>query len=129
MADERASDHDRQRVIDELRRHTADGRLTLDEFEERVDEALRATTRGDLVHVLRELPQPVSGRSTGHVPAAAPERRRRGRRVGLPAPALVVLLVVGGSIAMGHFAWWLIPVGFWVTGGGHCGARRQPARI
>ena len=127
MADERASDHDRQRVIDELRRHTADGRLTLDEFEERVEEALRSTTHADLVHVLRELPQPVSGGSRGVAPVKPPERRRR--RTGLPTPVLVVLLVVGGSIAMGHFAWWLIPDGFWVTGGGHCGARRSPARI
>ena len=126
MADERASDHDRQRVIDELRRHTADGRLTLDEFEERVEEALRARTHADLVDVLRELPQPVSARSTAPEPVRRAQRRRR---VGLPTPVLVVLLVVGGSIAMGHFAWWLIPVGFWVTGGGHCGARRQPARI
>ena len=129
MADERASDHDRQRVIDELRRHTADGRLTLDEFEERVEEALRATTHADLVHVLRELPQPVSARSgTPEVPQRARSRAGR-RRTGLPTPVLIVLLVVGGSIAMGHFAWWLIPVGFWVTGGGHCGARRHPARI
>jgi len=131
MADVRASDADRQRVIDLLRTHTADGRLTLEEFEERVGEALAARTQADLAHVLRELPVPLSARSTSSKPVERARRRRS-----LPTPALVALLVVVGSVLMGHFAWWLIPVGFWVLGGG-CGAKRahhghrherQPAR-
>ena len=44
----RISDHDRNEVVDPLRAFTGDGRLTLDEFEERVEIVLNARTRSDL---------------------------------------------------------------------------------
>jgi len=57
MTDEiRASDADRQRVIDALQRHTTDGRLTLDEFTERAEVAYSARTLGELAVVTRDLP-------------------------------------------------------------------------
>lgn len=117
MADVRASDADRQRVIDLLRTHTADGRLTLEEFEERVGEALAAKTQDELRLVLRELPVPRTAPVTRHEP-------RRSRRRQVPTVPMIVLLVVVGSVALGHFAWWLIPIGFWAFGGG-CGAKRH----
>jgi hypothetical protein len=52
----RASDADRQRVVADLERHTAAGRLSLDEFSTRVDAALAARTHGDLVEVVSDLP-------------------------------------------------------------------------
>jgi class 3 adenylate cyclase len=52
----RISDADRQRVIDQLREHTGVGRLTLDEFEERVAEVQAAKTSLELQRTLRELP-------------------------------------------------------------------------
>jgi hypothetical protein len=52
----RVSDAERQLVVDRLRDETAAGRLTLDEFDERAGEAYAARTRGELLHVLRELP-------------------------------------------------------------------------
>jgi hypothetical protein len=54
--DIRVSDADRQQVVDRLRDETAEGRLTLDEFDERVGEAYAAKTRSELEHVMRELP-------------------------------------------------------------------------
>jgi hypothetical protein len=54
--DVRASDAEREAVAAELRRHTVDGRLTIEEFLERLDEAFAAKTRRDLERVLRELP-------------------------------------------------------------------------
>jgi hypothetical protein len=53
----RASDADRDRVVARLREHCAEGRLTLEEFSARVDEAYSARTVGDLETVLRELPE------------------------------------------------------------------------
>lgn len=47
---------ERDRVRDLLERHTAEGRLSLDEFGERIDEVLRARTAVELDHALRELP-------------------------------------------------------------------------
>ena len=38
----RASDDDRERVIDELRRHAGEGRLSVEELEERIERALAA---------------------------------------------------------------------------------------
>lgn len=112
----RVSDDDRRRVIEQLRTHTADGRLSLDEFAGRVGEAWGSTTYGDLRSVLRDLP--------AATPIAAPpvHHRSRPRPWGMPLPLLVALLVVLGSVLMSHFAWWLIPVGFWFFGG--CGRQR-----
>lgn len=52
----RASDDDRDRAIATLREHLAAGRLTLEEFTERMSSALAATTTSDLIDPLRELP-------------------------------------------------------------------------
>ena len=52
----RASDEDRDRVVAMLREHHAVGRLTVDEFNERLDKAYAATTMGDLDELLTDLP-------------------------------------------------------------------------
>lgn len=52
----RASDADRQRVVADLERHTAAGRLSLDEFTSRVDAVLAARTHGDLGELVSDLP-------------------------------------------------------------------------
>jgi hypothetical protein len=53
----RASDADRQRVIDALQRHTAAGRLTLDEFSERVGSVFAAQTLQELAATTVDLPR------------------------------------------------------------------------
>ena len=52
----RASDADRDRVASLLREHHAAGRLTAEEFHERMDRALEATTLGELDELLADLP-------------------------------------------------------------------------
>ena len=52
----RASDHDRQEVVDRLRGALADGRLKMDEFEDRMGLAYQAVTYGDLVPLYADLP-------------------------------------------------------------------------
>ena len=62
----RVSDAERQAVVDLLRDQTTAGRLTLGEFEERLDEVYRARTDVELREPLRELPvepPPVAGRA------------------------------------------------------------------
>ena len=68
----RISDQERQDVIDLLRDHTAAGRLTLVEFDERVEEVFAAKTAAQLQHTLRELPRPGP-------PTPDPDRWYRGR--------------------------------------------------
>ena len=52
----RASDADRDRVAALLREHHAAGRLTAEEFHERMEQALDATTLGELDELLTDLP-------------------------------------------------------------------------
>jgi class 3 adenylate cyclase len=75
---ERVADADRDRTVTHLREHVVDGRLTLDEFSERVGLALGARTRGDLDAVMADLPEV---RSTGQqlpepTTTAAKKKRR-----------------------------------------------------
>jgi len=52
----RASDADRERTATLLREHHAEGRLTGEEFHERLDAAYAAKTLGDLDALLADLP-------------------------------------------------------------------------
>jgi Domain of unknown function (DUF1707) len=53
----RASDDDRDTVLRALERHTAAGRLNLDEFDKRSTTALTAVTVDDLAALTADLPQ------------------------------------------------------------------------
>jgi class 3 adenylate cyclase len=75
---ERVADADRDRTVTQLRENVVEGRLTLDEFSERVGSALQATTRGDLLAVMADLPQ--ARQTTDRLPepgVAAPQKKRR----------------------------------------------------
>jgi len=52
----RASDADRDRAATALREHLAAGRLTIEEFEERLNQTFAAKTLGDIDRVLADLP-------------------------------------------------------------------------
>jgi Domain of unknown function (DUF1707) len=69
----RASDSDRQAITDLLRASHLEGRLTVDELEDRVDRAQRAVTLGDLAALHADLP----------APRPLPRRRRPPRAPGL----------------------------------------------
>lgn len=78
----RASDADRDAVAGRLRDAHAEGRLTVEEFTERLDAAYAARTHGDLVPLTSDLPSghgPVQRPRTGD--EAAPARRTRGAGV------------------------------------------------
>lgn len=53
----RVGDADREAVVAQLREHYADGRLTLEELNERIDQTFAAKTKADLNIVMRDLPQ------------------------------------------------------------------------
>lgn len=52
----RASDAERTQAVEKLQQALVEGRLSSDETTERIEEALNARTRGELVQVLRDLP-------------------------------------------------------------------------
>lgn len=80
--DQRVSDTERQAVVEQLRLNTADGRLDMDEFGDRVEAALAARTGAELTSVLRDLPNL-------EPPEEAQARRRRKVR-GILVPYIVI---------------------------------------
>lgn len=86
---QRLSDADRQRVVDQLRVHTGEGRLTLDEFSDRVALVFEARTVADLEPVVGDLPVPVRAPTE----PAAPRTDRRDR----------VLAVMGAEARKGRW--------------------------
>ena len=87
----RASDADRDRAVAQLRQHLSDGRLTVEEFSERLDQAYAARTTADLDHALRELPyvQPTDD----HAAVAERAKQRRNELRDLRANLVSYLLV------------------------------------
>ena len=72
----------RERAIRDLTRHCGDGRLTLDELSERIEEVHAATTDDEIRHALRELPvtpdpepEPVRADTWREEPAPDPVER------------------------------------------------------
>ena len=85
----RASDEDRRRVVAALERHTAAGRLSLDEFSERVGLVYAAATHGELARVTRDLPLDETA-----APAADPAPRQLLVALLLSAVTIAVLAVL-----------------------------------
>jgi hypothetical protein len=106
----RASDKDREAVIALLNEHTAAGRLTLAEFEERVSSAYVAQLVSDLDGLLSDLPVLRSA-------AVEPIRRAPERTVNwgpwVLAGMITVVIWVLTSIAAGQV---LYPWPLWVVG-------------
>jgi len=61
----RVGDAEREATAAQLREHYADGRLTLDELNERLDQTFAAKTRADLNTVMVDLPYSASAGSFG----------------------------------------------------------------
>ena len=70
----RASDADREQVATALRQHLADGRITLDEFDERLDGTYKARTYGELDAVLVDLPRTGANPLTATDALAGPQQ-------------------------------------------------------
>jgi hypothetical protein len=124
----RASDADRQQVVDRLRAALEDGRLKQEEFTERMGLAYQAVTYGDLAKLLADLPpaSPQPEPRLAPAPAASPAAAaKRSVFADLPTPlkalwtiwlaavsinVVIWVLVVGTS---GHF---IYPWPLWVAG-------------
>ncbi len=128
----RASDADRQAVVDKLRRAHDDGRLTLAEYDDRTKSAYSARTYADLMLLTADLPTvtypPAVARSTAADPAAPlsgevdESRRDRGSVVWQVlgstwfAVSAINLLIWGIiSLALGDalYPWWIWVAGPW----------------
>ena len=86
----RATDADRERTANVLRRSGANGQLTVDELGERVEAAYAAKTRGDLERLVQDLGD--ARERTGDIPVRAGDEGTRW-----------VISVMGGSDRKGHW--------------------------
>jgi hypothetical protein len=120
----RASDRDRQQVVDRLRRALEDGRLTMDEYMDRMEAAYKAATYGDLVPLCADLPastpQTAAAATTppavlsqvGHL-AGLPTALKIGWTMWLTAVSVNVVVWALVSGTGGHLAY---PWPVWVAG-------------
>jgi Domain of unknown function (DUF1707) len=91
--DQRATHEDRDRVVDVLKLAAGDGRLTLEELDERVGAALTARTYGELTALVSDLP------TARDIPAGPP---------GAPGPKDLVRIECRHSMAR-RDGQWLVP--------------------
>jgi hypothetical protein len=124
----RASDRDRQQVVDRLRSALEDGRLTMDEYVDRMEAAYQAATYGDLAPLCADLPAPapvITGPQTAAAAAPPAVSSRAGCLASLPTALRVLwikwLAVVSVNVVVwalvsgtgGHLAY---PWPIWVAG-------------
>lgn len=86
---QRASDAERDEVVADLRQHLVDGRLTLEEFTDRVGRVLTGRTHGELAEVVADLP------------VTRPSAPAVNRRSDSPVPPSVTLSGGAGSVYPG----------------------------
>jgi hypothetical protein len=118
----RISDADREHAAAALGRHMSVGRLTMAEFESRLDAAYAATTRAELDTVLADLPaetrpSPPPPRRVSAAPPPWPHRATWASRASwMPwtvSGAICLLVWIATSAAQGHLHYFWP---FWVIG-------------
>lgn len=109
----RASDADRQEVVERLRAALDEGRLKMDEYLERMGLASEAVTYGDLAPLYADLPESgsVARREPAATPAPArtapPAPVRRTGFAGLPTPLKVLWTIWGAAVLVNIVVWGL----------------------
>jgi hypothetical protein len=114
----RASDADRERVANVLREAAGDGRLSMDELDERLDAVYAAKTYAELEPITHDLP----GAGTD-VPAPTVAAAGSGRRYGGEPTSHGAIAIMGGFSRKGD---WVVPKDFNVfclMGGGEIDLR------
>jgi len=111
----RVSDAERADVADRLSKHYSDGRLDQAEFNERLDQAMKAKTQSDLNGLFADLPATEDpGTQVRQRTSAPPPRTRRPRHriIGLVL-VIVIAALIGNALALPFY-----PVFFWHPFGG-----------
>jgi Domain of unknown function (DUF1707)/Cell wall-active antibiotics response 4TMS YvqF len=115
----RASDADRERVAETLREAAGDGRLTMDELDERLDAVYAAKTYAELVPMTQDLPDHAGSY------APAPSRASAGdvHQYGGEPTSHTAVAILGGFSRKGD---WVVPKtfnAFMLLGGGEIDLR------
>ncbi|MFI5770115.1 DUF1707 domain-containing protein [Streptomyces sp. NPDC051658] len=120
----RASDAERERVAETLREAVAEGRLEMEEFEQRLDATYKARTHGELEPLVRDLPAPgVAVAPVGAAPAQTGSQRRWADRIGKPATSGGAFALWGGFGRRGNWTVGRKFTAFAMWGGGEIDLR------
>ena len=96
----RVSHAERTEVADRLSKHYGDGRLDEEEFNERLDRAMKAKTQSDLDGLFDYLPEPVASRPVARPdPQPHPRPHRPFSRVAFLALVAIIAIMVGQWLA------------------------------
>lgn len=85
----RIGDAERDRAVEALQTHMAEGRLDRDEFDERLNRALAARTAADLQPLFEDLPEPRPGTGLATTPAYHPPPWNQNTPAAGASPAVV----------------------------------------
>ncbi|GGV73828.1 MULTISPECIES: DUF1707 SHOCT-like domain-containing protein [Streptomyces] len=107
--DLRASDADRERVAEVLRDALAEGRLDMQEFDERLEAAYKARTYGELAPLTRDLPAGAATPAVSLRKDVAPDSGWRGRIVGGDGSSSWAVAILSGFQRKGT---WTMPKRF-----------------
>lgn len=99
----RLSDAERTEIADRLAKHYEEGRLDQAEFNERVDQVMRAKTMADLDGVFADLPPAAAPAFMGRAAGGGPPAGLRGRR---RHPVLFLALVILLAVIAAHTVGW-----------------------
>jgi hypothetical protein len=103
--DLRASDTDRERVIEVLRDAAGHGRISVDELEERLEAVYAARTYGELVPITRDLPLE-GGAAPATLPANAPSTAALVVGSSQPVGRSTAIAIMSGANRNGS---WVVP--------------------
>ena len=101
----RASDADREQVANVLREAAGDGRLSMDELDERLDAVYAAKTYAELEPITHDLP----GTGAAYVPATMPAAAADPARFGGEPSSGGAVAILGGFTRKGD---WVVPKNF-----------------
>src|SRR5258708_7895339 len=106
----RVSDAERAEVADKLSKHYGDGRLDQAEFNDRMERAMSAKTRGDFAGLFSDLPHLNEPGAPAPAPANPPTSRSPMSRLVLLILIIVAAAVLGQALLHSFFPWLLLAV-------------------
>ena len=117
--DKLASDAERDAIVADLRAHAADGRLTVEELDQRIATALSARTRAELAPLVEDLPRR---------PRPVTDRRDFQEHLRAYLMVMALLVAIWALTGAGYF-WPVWPILGWGIGvASHASAVRRPRR-
>ena len=103
MPDYRISDNERQQAMDDLGAHFAAGRLTMDEYEQRISLVAQATMKSDIFPIFDDLPSSLATSPTRAIEplyTVSEINELRGRGQNMRLGILGLSTVVAGGVSM-----------------------------